>query len=364
MTPAILTLNAGSSSVKFSLFGADHELPPIAHGAVRNIGNAPVFETADTRQNLSPGTTPEAALAAIIDWVQAHGGGQRIGAIAHRIVHGGTEFTAPTRLTPAVLERLQKLAPLAPLHQPHNLGAVDIAARLAPDAAQIGCFDTAFHAHHDPLFAAYALPKALRHQGVRRYGFHGLSYAWIAHALKRDHPELAAGRVIAAHLGNGASLCAMKNGKSIDTTMGMTALDGLPMGTRCGALDPGAVLYMIRDLGMAPAEVEHILYEQSGLKGLSEMSNDVEALLKSPDPRATFALDHFCLRTAQFMGAMAVALGGVDAIVFTGGIGENAAALREKILGDLSFLGPLPALVIAADEERMMAMQAFSIQAP
>lgn len=359
-TDTVLTINAGSSSVKFKLFAFTKDLAPLAEGKVSGIGTSAVFEAGGKKQNISPGATHEAALRAIIEWVHAQKGGWRISAAAHRIVHGGTEFTAPVRINADVFHRLKQLCPLAPLHQPHNLAAVGIADSLLPQVPQIACFDTAFHAKHDPLFALYALPQELANKGVRRYGFHGLSYEWIAHVLRRDHAHLAKGRVIVAHLGNGASLCAMKNCQSVDTTMGMTALEGLPMGTRSGSLDPGAVLYMIRDLGMAPGAVEHVLYEQSGLKGLSGLTNDVAELLKSKDPRAKFALDYFALRAAQFMAAMAVSIGGVDGIVFTGGIGENAAPVREAIIHHLDFLGPLRALVIPANEECAMAMQALA----
>ena len=227
-----------------------------------------------------------------------------------------------------------------------------------PHVPQIACFDTAFHVNHEPIFEAYAVSRELKDKGIRRYGFHGLSYSWIAHVLKQDYPDLARGPVIAAHLGNGSSLCAMVNGQSIDTSMGMTALDGVPMGTRSGSFDPAAVIYMIRDLGMTPDEVEHSLYEKSGLKGLSEMTNDVKILLASQDPRARFALDYFALRIAQYFALLAVSIQSVDAIVFTGGIGENATPLREAIMRRLTILGQPRVLVIPANEERMMAMQA------
>jgi acetate kinase len=236
--------------------------------------------------------------------------------------------------------------------------AIDIISKINPDILQIACFDTAFHADHDPLFTSYALPEKWRDKGIRHYGFHGLSYEWIAYALRRDEHVLATGRIIAAHLGNGASLCAMHNGVSIDTTTGMTALDGLPMGTRCGNLDPGAVIYIIRDLNLSPDEVEHILYSESGLLGLSGSTNNVKELQESADKNAQFALDYFSLKVAQFMGAMAVALGGVDGVIFTGGIGEHSAFVRDKILARIAFMKPFEVRVIPANEERMMAMQA------
>jgi acetate kinase len=367
MTETVLVLNAGSSSVKFQLFAYKKELPLLADGKVTAIGADAVFhaQSEETKgdtvtKNLPPKATHEDALRTIIDWVHNLSNGWRIAAVAHRIVHGGTEFTEPARITSDVFHRLKKLIPLAPLHQPHSLAAVGIANALLPHVPQIACFDTAFHARHDPLFTCFALPQAIADKGVRRYGFHGLSYEWIVQVLKEKHPQLAKGRIIAAHLGNGASLCAMQAGQSVDTTMGMTALDGLPMGTRAGALDAGAVIYMIRDLGLPPEKTEHILYEQSGLKGLSGMSGDVKILLESKDANARFALDYFALKVAQYIAMMAVSLGGVDGIVFTGGIGENASPVREAVMGRLAFLGSIPALVIPANEERVMAQQTLA----
>ncbi len=360
MTATVLVLNAGSSSIKFSLFDGGADLALQAGGQVSGIGTAPVFAAGNDKAVLPAGRTHEEALRFILRWIgeKMHGD---IAIAAHRVVHGGTLFHAPVALTPEIMETLRGLGSLAPLHQPHNLAAIDILTKLKPDLPQIACFDTAFHAGHDPLFGVYALPLSLTDKGIRRYGFHGLSYEWIAHVLRRDYPALAKGRVIVAHLGNGASLCAMKDGKSVDTTMGMTALDGLPMGTRTGALDPGVVLHMIRDLGLTAEETERIFYHDSGLKGLSGVSNDVKALLESDDPRAAFALDYFALRVAQFMGMMAVALGGVDGVVFTGGIGENAEPVRDNILRRVAFLMPFETHVIPANEERVMAMHALDI---
>ncbi len=360
MTETILVINAGSSSVKFSLFDDEPELNLLTGGQVAGIGTTPVFSAGDDRKGLPKDSTHEEALRFILGWIEAKKHPPIVVA-AHRVVHGGTLFRAPVLLTPEIMVQLRSLNTLAPLHQPHNLAAIDILTKLKPDVRQIACFDTAFHAGHDPLFGVYALPEELTDKGVRRYGFHGLSYEWTAHVLLRDHPALARGRIIAAHLGNGASLCAMKNGVSVDTTMGMTALEGLPMGTRSGALDPGAVIYMIRDLGLPPEKTEHILYNDSGLKGLSGISNDVKTLLESDDRKAAFALDYFALRVAQFIGMMAVALGGVDGIVFTGGIGEHAGAVRENILRHIEFLRPYDVQVIPANEERIMAMHAAAM---
>jgi len=366
MSDTLLVLNAGSSSVKFQLFAAESHLPLLASGATDGIGTAPTFHAfgngvPNIKQTLSEKATQEDGLKAIIGWIEGHISVWQIKAVVHRIVHGGEEFTAPIRMTSDIFHRLKKLIPLAPLHQPHNLAAIGIAERLLPHCLQIACFDTAFHATRDALFTAFALPRTLREKGVKRYGFHGLSYEWIAYLLRRDHPDLAKGRIVAAHLGNGASLCAMKEGKSVDTTMGMTALDGLPMGTRSGAIDAGAVLYMIQELGLGPDKVEHILYEESGLKGLSGLDNDVKKLLESNEPAAQFALAYFTLKIAQYMAMMGVSIGGIDGIIFTGGIGENASSIREAVVKHLNLPAAVRVLVIPANEERMMAMRAFAL---
>lgn len=363
MTEALLTLNAGSSSLKFRLFGLTGDLPFLAGGKISGIGSTPQFEahiSEDSRDDLCDlpaGIDAAWALSFILSWLKNHTARWPLAACAHRIVHGGPDIDCAQELNPARLDSLRALIPLAPLHQPHNLAAVTTLWQLHPGLRQFGCFDTAFHAHHDALRTALALPADIRASGVRRYGFHGLSYAWIAHRLAEDLPHLAKGRVIAAHLGNGASLCAMKDGRSIDTTMGMTALDGLPMGTRCGSLDPGAILYMQEALELGPAAIENILYNQSGLKGLSGVSNDVEILLKSDDPQAAFALDYFALKAAQHIAAMAVSIGGIDAIVLTGGIGEKARPVRDKILDHLDFLRPFETHIIPTNEERFMALE-------
>ncbi|WP_348674430.1 acetate/propionate family kinase [uncultured Abyssibacter sp.] len=359
----LLTLNTGSSSVKFRLFGLAAELPLLAGGKIMDIGGHAVFSAATAGGDAAP--VPLAADAdhagavdAVLAWLEAEGFTvAAMSAAIHRIVHGGERHADPVRLDAAVMDELRGLASLAPLHQAHNLAAVDILGERHPDMPQYGCFDTAFHARHDPLHHLYALPADVRERGVVRYGFHGLSYAWIARRLRDDFPHLAEGRVVAAHLGNGASLCAMRGGRSIDTTMGMTALDGLPMGTRSGAIDPGAVLYMQRELGYSLDAVEDLLYNRSGLKGLSGISNDVKTLFDSNAPDAAFALRYFALRTAQHIGYMAVSIGGMDGLIFTGGIGENAASVRAEILDHLAFLPPFEHHVIAANEERGMALE-------
>lgn len=360
--PAIATLNTGSSSLKFRIFARDG-LERLMAGKVTGIGGDCVLKAsvdgtgAQIAQEL-PGADQEAALAAVIACIDAHDDDWRIDAFAHRIVHGGATFSAPVLVTPEVMAELDTLCPLAPLHQPYNLAGLAASRRLAPDAHDVACFDTAFHAGHSEVVHSFALPQAMREAGVRRYGFHGISYEWIARVLAEQRPDLAGGRVVAAHLGNGASLCAMQRGRSLDTTMGMSALDGLPMGSRSGALDAGAVTYLMRRFGLDADALDHMLYEDSGLRGLSGLTNDVAALIASDDPRAAFALDCFTYRVAQYVGAMAVAMGGIDALVFTGGIGENAPTIRSAILDRIGFLGPVESLVIPANEERMMAIHA------
>jgi acetate kinase len=359
---ALLVLNTGSSSLKFQALRYD-TFDLLASGQVSGIGGAARFattlhETGAKASTELPDADHEAALAAVLDYIDRHDDGWRLRAVVHRVVHGGAMFSEPVIVTPAIFSQLRTLIPLAPLHQPHNLAGIGASARLAGHAPDIACFDTAFHARHDPLFQSFALPLRLRDAGVRRYGFHGLSYEWIARELARTRPDLAQRRIVVAHLGNGASLCAMRGGASVDTTMGMTALDGLPMGTRSGAIDPGAVTYLIRELGFDADSVDRLLYEESGLKGLSGIASDVRTLVASESPDAAFALDYFALKVAQYVAAMAVSIGGIDALVFTGGIGENAVSVREAIVARLRFLGDVEILVIPANEERMMALQA------
>jgi acetate kinase len=370
-TDCILVINAGSSSVKFRMFSCEPKLNLLAGGKVYDLGSNPSFavtnETARShgkhvdKKTLPADSTHENALRLILDWIEAQSQDWQVIAVAHRVVHGGVIFTKSVKITPDVIEQLHELSSLAPLHQSHNLAAIAIINKIKPGVQQVACFDTAFHSTHTDLFTNYALPQSMRDEGIRRFGFHGLSYEWIVHDLKHHDPILLEGRIIAAHLGSGASLCAIQKGVSIDSTMGMTALDGLPMGTRCGNLDPGAVIYMMRNLGLSVEKIEHIFYNESGLLGLSGTSNDVKILETSDDQKAQFALDYFCLRAAQLMGMMAVALGGVDGIVFTGGIGENSVFVRENILSHLDFLKPFKTCIIPANEERIMAMHTLSI---
>lgn len=360
----ILTLNTGSSSAKFKLFDWTEGLPLLAGGKITDIGGAPEFSAYTTPETgreisethtLSPHFTHKDAQETILTWLSDQG--FTLQAAAHRIVHGGERYAAPARLDQEAMTYLHALEPLAPLHQPHNLAAVDNLQKHHPELTQYGCFDTAFHARHTPLFHEFPLPEHIREKGIKRYGFHGLSYDWVAHSLRADHPALATGKVVVAHLGNGASLCALQNGQSIDTTMSMTALDGLPMGTRSGALDPGAIIYMMRTLELSLDETENILYNQSGLKGLSGLTNDVQALSDSSDEKAAFALEYFTLKCAQYIAAMSVSIGGLDGLIFTGGIGENAPNVRAMILARLSHLPPFEHHVIPADEERAMALE-------
>lgn len=354
MTAALLVLNTGSSSVKFRVFGAEESLPLLADGRVTGIGGSPVFSVkGEPPRDLPQNLTQKQALQCVLDWMDAADDGWRVAAAGHRIVHGGAEFSAPVLLTAEVLQKLDHLVPLAPLHQPHNLAAVRALAELYPGLKQIGCFDTGFHAGHEAAVYSFALPEHLREKGVRRYGFHGLSYEWVAHSLAQE--GVVPRRVVAAHLGNGASLCAIKDGKSIDTTMGMTALDGLPMGTRTGALDPGAVIYLLRSCGLSLDEVEDVFYHNSGLKALSGGVSDMKDLLEDGGDKAKFAVDYFTRKVAQYIAMMAASLGGLDLLVFTGGIGEHAAPVREAILARLKFLGDFDSRVIAADEERVIA---------
>jgi acetate kinase len=368
MTKSILVINAGSSSVKFQVFAYQEDLPLLAHGKVYNLGTAPQFTACNQartemtfQQTLAKESNHEQALKIILDWLKQPEQHFQLHAVAHRVVHGGVWFKESVLIQDDVMTKLKSLNALAPLHQPHNLAAIEIIQRIDPALPQIACFDTAFHSTHHALFTEYALPAHLRQRGIRRYGFHGLSFEWIAHCLQEQHPNLASGRVIAAHLGNGASLCAMHQSISVDTTMGLTALDGLPMGTRSGSLDPGAIIYMIRELGMSPGDVEDVLYNQSGLLGLSGLSNDVKYLQEHLNDETQFALDFFSLKTAQFMGMMAIALGGIDAIIFTGGIGENSVMVRDKILERVECLKPFQTLVIPANEEKMMAIHTLAL---
>ena len=349
MADAVLSLNAGSSSIKFALYrvAAAGALKLAVKGAVEGIGTAPHFAARDAGgaaladKSWPDGAAPdhEAVLGELLDWIDGQLGGDRLVAVGHRVVHGGRAFTAPVRLTGQVIEALERLTPLAPLHQPHSLSPIRAVLALRPGLPQIACFDTAFHQTMPPVAARFALPREYESEGVRRYGFHGLSYEYVARRLRAVVPDLARGRVVVAHLGNGASLCAMRDGRSIGTTMGFTALDGLVMGTRCGALDPGIVLYMLQQKGLSAAEVEEVLYRRSGLLGVSGVSSDMRALLASGDERAREAIELFVFRVAQQTASLVASLEGLDGFVFTAGIGERAAAIRAMVGERLGWLG-------------------------
>ncbi|MDF1855027.1 acetate/propionate family kinase [Pseudooceanicola sp.] len=342
----VLVLNAGSSSLKFGLFSNAPEPQALASGQVERIGSTPRLKLKDAAGETlaaaeldTAGQDHAAALIAVLGALETHFPGARIGAVGHRVVHGGLKFTAPVALTPEVIARLETLIPFAPLHQPHNLAGVRAAIAAFPEARQIACFDTAFHRNHPFVNDTFALPRAFYDKGVRRYGFHGLSYEYIAGHLAATAPDLFAGRVVVAHLGNGASMCGMKAGRSIASSMGFTALDGLPMGTRSGQIDPGVVLYLIEQEGLSPAEVTEMLYKRSGLLGLSGISHDMRQLLASDDPAARQAIEYFTFRIRRELGGLAAALGGLDALVFTGGIGENAAPIRAEVCAGMDWIG-------------------------
>ena len=380
---AILVLNAGSSSLKFQTFAPEPEGPRrLLRGQIDGIGLRPRFRVGGAIEEVRDLTLAEAgdlpgAMGVLWRWLS----GQEIAAVGHRVVHGGADHAAPVVVDDAVLARLEALTDLAPLHQPGNLAPIRLIRGEAPDLPQVACFDTAFHRGHPAVADAYALPQDLRDAGVRRYGFHGLSYAYVAAELARVAPDLAAGRVIVAHLGNGASMCALVNGRSVESTMGFTALDGLIMGTRPGQIDPGVVLWMIGQRGMTVEAVTDVLYRQSGLKGLSGVSSDMRDLLESDAPGARFAIDCFVHRAVMQAGALAAAMGGVDGVVFTAGIGENAPAIRAAIAERLGWMGvrldaaanargereigvagaAVRLMVVPTDEELMIAREVMAL---
>jgi acetate kinase len=340
---AILALNAGSSSVKFALFAREDDAPhAICRGEIEDVGGAGRLHVKDASGATltdEAAADPDGALSALLDWTDKQLGGRRLACVGHRIVHGGRDFTAPVRIDATVMTALEALCPLAPLHQPHNLAGVRAVERARPGITQTASFDTAFHAGHAPTVARFALPRRYEAEGVRRYGFHGISYDYISHRLAALDPALGKGRVIAAHLGNGASLCALSNGKSVDTTMGFSALDGLVMGTRCGAIDPGVLLYLQDHDGLDSKGLSDLLYKQSGLLGVSGLSADVRDLLASDKPEAKEALDLFAFRAARETAALTATLGGLDGLVFSAGIGENAVQVRAMICDRLAWLG-------------------------
>jgi acetate kinase len=385
----ILIVNAGSSSVKFQVFAVDGDgqLRRQIGGQMDGIGSRPrLHATGSSGEKLAERAYPieavgdvPAALQVAADWLRDE---QRIAplAVGHRVVHGGPDYDRPVLIDHSVVSRLERYSALAPLHQPHNLAPIRALLAKFPSLPQVACFDTAFHRHHDDLADFYAIPRRLHDEGVRRYGFHGLSYEFIAKTLRKVAPDIATGRVIVAHLGSGASMCALSGGRSIESTMGFTALDGLPMGTRPGQIDPGVILYLSSVKGMAPAELQNFLYRDCGLKGLSGISNDMRELQTSNEPEATFAIEYFVYRVALSAGMLAAALQGVDAFVFTAGIGEKSESIRARIAERLGWLGvaldpvenarhslrisrpdTTPVYVVPTDEERMIAEHTLSL---
>jgi acetate kinase len=384
--PLIGVINAGSSSLKFSFYEGERR---ILTGQIDGIGaNPSASATGPDGEKLAPPelapkppSVPSEVIPAILPWARDRLGGRRLAALGHRVVHGGTRYSRPARVTPELLAELEGLVPLAPLHEPYNLAPIKMAMSLNPELPQVACFDTAFHRTAPEVDQAFALPYSFFEEGVRRYGFHGLSYEYIASVLPHRTPEIASGRVVVAHLGNGCSACAMHNRVSIATTMGFTALDGLPMGTRCGELDAGVVLYLMQQKGMSPDQVVELLYRHSGMLGLSGISSDFRELLRSDSPRARFAVEVFCNRVARHIASLAAAIGGLDGIVFTAGVGENAAPVRSAICRACAWLGveldeeanrenrerisapgsPVGAYVMKTDENLMIARHARAL---
>ncbi|MGU9992647.1 acetate kinase [Bordetella avium] len=343
---SILVINAGSSSIKFYLYGIGEALLPLLGGQLEGIGTQrPRLRVrgaqgqALTERDISPRHAADVhdAQEVVGTWLNGHLTGSPL-AVGHRVVHGGPDLDAPVLVDEAVIEQLQALSPLAPLHQANNLAPIQVIRQRRPDLPQVACFDTAFHRSHSALADRYALPDSLYQEGVRRYGFHGLSYEYVAQRVKRALPEIADGKIVAAHLGSGVSACAIANGKSVDSTMGFTALEGLPMGTRPGRLDPGIVLWLM-ERGMSHDEIQHFLYHDCGLKGMSGISNDLRELETSEAPAARMALDYFAWRVAEGMAGLGCAMNGIDAIIFTAGIGENSPTMRARIARHWEWLG-------------------------
>lgn len=342
----ILVVNAGSSSLKFEVFAISGSLTRLVKGKMEGIGTGPHLAIKGAsgerlaNENYPHEAVPDlpAAMRMVGEWLRERHEGRLI-AVGHRVVHGGPNHMRPARIDEKLLHELERYTPLAPLHQPSNLAPIRVLLERQPQLAQVACFDTAFHRGHDPMADHYAIPAHYFEEGVRRYGFHGLSYEYVAGRLAEIAPDVGGGRVIVAHLGSGASMCALFEGRSVESTLGFTALDGLPMGTRCGQIDPGVLLYLLQQQGMTPAQLQDLLYKNSGLKGLSGISNDVRDLLASDDPGATLALDHFVHRINLNAGMLTAALGGLDAFVFTAGVGENSAVMRDRIAKKLGWLG-------------------------
>ena len=391
MSRGILTINAGSSSIKFALFPLARPISPTAEvsGQIDGIGTAATKMVAKNQageriadQTLAGQQVNHAqAFDALLKWFTASHADWEIVAVGHRVVHGGDLYSSPTIIDAQVLGNLAGFVPLAPLHQPHNVAGIEALQALLPKVPQVACFDTAFHRDQPPIAQAFALPAEITDAGVRRYGFHGLSYEYVAGAMRTLDMRAAAGRVVVAHLGNGASMCAMANGRSVASTMGFTALDGLVMGTRTGTIDPGVLLWLMDERGMGARDLERLLYHRSGLLGVSGISSDMRTLLASDDPRAKLAVELFCYRAGRELGSLVATLGGLDALVFTGGIGEHAAPIRAAIVRGAGWLGlaldeaanaagkrritadtsKVPAYVVPTDEELMIARHVRSV---
>ncbi|CAN7706458.1 acetate/propionate family kinase [Phyllobacterium sp. LjRoot231] len=388
MANAILILNAGSSSLKFAVFQQKKGLPALLRGNISSLGKNPQMKVmvGDNTQAEHVRLDMESsdikgAMELAVDDISNRSLTPAIKAVGHRIVHGGSEFTRPTVLDASVIEKLLSLVPLAPMHQPRNLEIIDGAAKAFPKAVQFGCFDTSFHFGRPRLATLYGLPRALEQEGLKAYGFHGISYAYIASRLKSRHGANAGGRVIVAHLGSGSSLCAMEGGKSVATTMGFSTLDGLVMSTRCGSVDPGLVLHLLQQRGMSIEQVVQMLYNESGMLGVSGVSGDMQALIESDEPSAKEAVDLFVYRAGREIGSMAAALSGLDTLVFCAGIGENSPLIRQRIGEAARWLGveidaqrnwrgdelisashsAVQVLVIPTDEERAVAVQLMKL---
>jgi acetate kinase len=387
VNPAVLVLNAGSSSIKFSVYVVSGPDDPETRyrGEIEGIGARPRFTVRDARGDAvvdepladAGASAPDhaAALARLLGWLERHAAALALAAAGHRVVHGGVRFAAPVAIDGDVLDTLEGLVPLAPLHQPHNLAAIRAVGQAMPDLPQVACFDTAFHQTQPAVAQAFALPPALTETGIRRYGFHGLSYEYVAGVLPGFAGTDPEDRVVVAHLGAGASMCAVQGGRSVATTMSFTALDGLPMGTRCGAIDPGVILYLLAERGLSVAAVTDLLYRRSGLVGVSGVSSDMRDLLASRSPRAAAAIELFVYRVTRELGSLMAALGGLDALVFTGGIGQHAAPIRARVCERVAWTGvrldplanerggpristatsPVSVWVIPTDEERVIA---------
>jgi acetate kinase len=389
---AYLVLNAGSSSLKFSAFRHhphNNALETLLSGQISGIGSRARFEAKGADRRLlgehtwddKDSACRDTLLQYVLNWINATLVDDEIAAVGHRVVHGGLAISRPMHVNPALIDELDGLIPLAPLHQPHNVAPIRILAKNFPALPQVACFDTAFHSTQPPLARNFALPQALTDEGVCSYGFHGLSYEYVTAHLVESRPDLAEGRVVICHLGNGSSLCAVKGGKSMDTTMGFSVLDGVPMGTRTGSLDPGVILYLMREKKMGLEALEDLLYRQSGLLGVSGLSNDMKVLQESAEPAAKQAVDMFCFRVAKEVAALAASMGGIDALVFTAGIGENSPEIRAAVVERLSWLGikldaeangrkaydisasdtQIPVFVIPTNEEMMIAKHTINV---